>query len=132
MAARDHFGPQLQMFIPAGAFEEAARDPKSRFWFGDAPLDEEAEDELEALKQEKLEGAERRGARPVNAEYYMETGLLRYPGDASFRESIRREGVKEPVQIELEGDQDTLIEGHHRVFTAADIDPTMEIPVSYW
>jgi hypothetical protein len=54
------------------------------------------------------------------------------PGDTSLYESIRREGVRTPINVvEGESDLPMITEGHHRVFSAADIDPNMEIPV-WW
>ena len=41
-------------------------------------------------------------------------------------------GVQKPINVvEGESDRPMVTEGHHRVFSAADIDPDMEIPV-WW
>lgn len=54
------------------------------------------------------------------------------PGETSLYESIRKEGVRTPINVvEGESDKPMVTEGHHRVFSAADIDPDMEIPV-WW
>ena len=41
--------------------------------------------------------------------------------------SIASEGVKRPVRIHVE--DGTILDGHHRIAAAADIDPKMEVPV---
>lgn len=63
-------------------------------------------------------------------------------------ESVRDEGVKSPVELlftNRQGDtwpaenleaarrdrRPILVEGHHRAASAMDIDPTMEVPVTY-
>lgn len=55
----------------------------------------------------------------------------------SLYESIAREGVKTPVRIwayrinKNSGWNELLVNGHHRVASANDIDPQMWIPVEY-
>lgn len=59
---------------------------------------------------------------------------------ASFYESIQREGVKKPVEMthitkehasKYFPEGSALIEGHHRVAAAHDINPNMLIPVTH-
>ncbi|CAB5222345.1 hypothetical protein UFOVP361_145 [uncultured Caudovirales phage] len=53
----------------------------------------------------------------------------------SLIKSVAREGVKQPVQIveKYDGHPDSkvgiILDGHHRVAAAYDIDPNMEVPV---
>jgi len=57
---------------------------------------------------------------------------------ASLYDSIKREGVKKPVELIRNFDSSVfhpkgyqLNEGHHRVAAAADIDPNMLVPVEH-
>ena len=57
------------------------------------------------------------------------------PGEESLYKSIQREGVKEPVEMVRPGVVDRerpgLMDGHHRVIAAHDINPNSEIPVRW-
>ena len=56
----------------------------------------------------------------------------------SLYESIKEKGVQKPVELQYnKGDKFTpkgvsIVEGHHRVAAAHDIDPKMIIPVEEW
>jgi hypothetical protein len=54
----------------------------------------------------------------------------------TLRDSIAREGVRSPVDLHhptsySEDRRPELGEGHHRVFTANDLNPNMEVPVRH-
>jgi hypothetical protein len=54
----------------------------------------------------------------------------------TLRDSIAQKGVREPVTLihperSRPGGRPMLEEGHHRVFTAHDLDPRMEVPVRW-
>ena len=67
-----------------------------------------------------------------------DTGLA---GTPSLYTSIEKGGVRKPVSLSLEPSLDdtegsgphrlTLFDGHHRAYTAAAINPDMEVPVSF-
>lgn len=52
----------------------------------------------------------------------------------SLKNSIRREGIREPVEMGHSRDDmtPTLTNGHHRVFAANDLDPKTEVPLYHW
>lgn len=133
MAARDHFGPQLQFFIPAGAFEEAAREIPDQVKFADImPYDaDQADERIDRLKRLKIAESrvERWGQPPLRSDI-EESGRVKKPVALSAR--FMREPTKDENGSWVVRNMFIVDDGHHRVFTAADIDPTMEIPVSYW
>lgn len=119
MSASDHFGPQLQMFIPAGAFKAAAEAGK--FGFTDRYDDQSVED----LHEEKVDEAHRGSETNAHG-----IGYTRTTTGPTFYESVKAKGVREPVQVShLLHEGPSLREGHHRVFVSADIDPKREVPV---
>lgn len=131
MAARDHFGPQLQFFIPAGAFEEAAREIPDQVKFGDImPYDaDQADEQIDRLKRLKIAESrtERWGHPPLRPDI-EESGRVKKPVALTSR--FMREKDKDGSWGAFRN-MFIVEDGHHRVFTAADIDPTMEIPVKY-
>jgi hypothetical protein len=114
MARREHFGPQLEMFVPAGAFEAAAR--ADRLVLGDL-----YDGDIGSLVNEKVQESE---VGPPGGTH----GRRALPGKTTLYKSIKKHGVKEPVIISHEDDLvPELGDGHHRAFTAADIDPKTEV-----
>jgi hypothetical protein len=123
MSSSDHLQhQQLRMFIPAG----------------------ELRDTIEGCGAGVGVGSQ----EDVIAHNLMESRLppesLRYtplPGqwDKSLYESVRDEGVQDPVAVSLSvgatdlGPDGSMVlgDGHHRVASASTIDPTMEVPVRY-
>lgn len=119
MSAAEHFGPQLQMFIPAGAFEAARAEGALNFSFS---VNEG--DSFEEIKAKKLAAADI--SRAANTREEAD------PGEETFAENVRRVGVREPVALKWDPDQKVrLTEGHHRVLLQAALDPTKEIPVTH-
>jgi hypothetical protein len=117
MSAAHHFGPQLQMFIPAGAFGEAREAGALTFSEGGG--------DVEALNAKKV----------GEAKVGMVTNTLdrAEPGQETFYQNVAREGVKNPVSIRHEPDAvPRLQEGHHRVPVAVETrGPRDEIPVTH-
>lgn len=130
MARRDHFGPQLQLFIPAHVLMSEAPN----FRHGDLRDGESVED----LAQEKVDQSKTR-----------RVGFHRFLSGESptLYDSIAQEGVKDPVRLVIDTDSKTgetvtsLFDGHHRAASAAAIskdraaenlpNPNMEVPVTY-
>lgn len=52
-------------------------------------------------------------------------------GKDSLHDSIRKEGVKSPVNLRIRTNDVQINDGHHRLVSAHDIDPNMEVPVRY-
>ena len=69
----------------------------------------------------------------VKAHPGREQYIARREGVGSMRDSIASGGVREPVPVRIWQDTSApdLFDGHHRVYTAADIDPAMEVPVTW-
>lgn len=53
------------------------------------------------------------------------------PGEDSLYESIKKYGVRQPINLKVLKDYIQIDDGHHRLASANDIDPNMEIPVTY-
>jgi hypothetical protein len=116
MSAAHHFGPQLQMFVPAGAFSQARAEGALQFSEGGG--------DVEGLKAKKV----------GEAKVGMVTNVIdrAEPGQETFYQNVQREGVKNPVQVKWDPDAGPrLAEGHHRVLTAEAVAPRSEIPVTH-
>lgn len=99
------------------------------------------------MKREKVAESKRWDADPgtVAEEDYENEGEegwepLRREGHPSLYESIQKHGVKDPIRLKPRGqayenvgrdDLPTLMDGHHRAFTANDIDPKSWVPVRW-
>ena len=118
MSSSDRLNPQqLQMFMPAGELIQgtpndlyAGANTESGLWA--------SKDELWEVKLE-------------------ESKLTRRPPHQNrLYASIKSGGVKQPVRIRTgstgyvgDGKELTIVDGHHRVAAANDIDPQMEVPI---
>ena len=107
---------QLQFWMPAEELAEVAPGDamrgQSRNW--------------QDLWADKLEETKHRTQRVVGGQ---RTGAIREP----LHGDIAKRGVTEPVWVghrEL-GRSDAIIEGHHRIAAAKDVNPRMEVPVEY-
>ena len=64
-----------------------------------------------------------------------ETAFWNRKGDealaAGITQSIRREGIVNPIRLRGGSRDLTLINGAHRIAAAHDIDPTMFVPITY-
>lgn len=56
-----------------------------------------------------------------------------HKGGESLYDNIKREGVKTPIILRFRNKENDIQidDGHHRMVSAHDIDPNMEIPVMY-
>lgn len=138
MAARDNLSRQfantrqLTLFEPAGKLA----DPSETYF---ADLDEYMGETPEELQEYKVGESLEPGS----------AGSTHRPGnsgtDETLYDSIRDKGVRSPVGLLDARDRDTaqyvdrdlyyysqvLTDGHHRVFSAAEIDPEMLVPVRW-
>lgn len=135
MAARDHFGPQLQFFIPAGAFEEAAREDPNLVQFADAAaypyVPEDADEKITRLKALKIaESRVERWGRPAVRDSIAESRQVNKPVDLKTR--FVRDYPRGKNGAYSVRNRFVVDDGHHRVFAAASVDPGMEIPVRYF
>ena len=68
-------------------------------------------------------------------EDYMREKKLSRSKEMGLHDSIRSEGVRTPVRLYIDSDRPdlnpTVVSGHHRIFSAADINPDMDVPVEY-
>ena len=112
---------QLPMYMKAGEIKSMVNysaDPGGRY--------------MDHLWDYKLQEAKTGAIR--NARYRP----TRARKGASLHDSIKREGVRKPVELIRNFDDSRyspagyqLSEGHHRVAAAADIDPNMLVPVKH-
>jgi hypothetical protein len=79
------------------------------------PLDRRQGEPIEHLKAHKIKGATM-GWEPL-------------------RESIQQEGIKEPISLVQDrmnpSTKPLIVNGHHRIYTAEDLNPSMEVPVKW-
>lgn len=115
MAAKEHLSGQLSMFLPARELMEYTAGHTEGY--DDEYLTMNNSPRLYANKlQESKDGGW--NGNTSNDRLYT---------------SIKKEGVKSPVQLRIRhAKKDVQIwDGHHRLASAHDIDPNMEIPVRY-
>lgn len=115
---------QLPMFMPAGDLADPSRVVPAEADLGYDPA---------SLREDKIEESRAPGSSVDTQEPQA--------GASSLRASVAAHGVREPVSLSLEPDPEDiegsgphsmwLFDGHHRVYTAADINPRMEVPVSF-
>ena len=110
---------QFYMFAPAGqlnqlgANDQLSGEPRSAF-------------DARKLREAKLPGSSR-------SSYAARAKAGRLEG-ASLHSSIRESGVHDPVRLHSGTEDDpttSILNGHHRIVAAADIDPGMEVPVEW-
>jgi len=97
---------QLQMFMPAGELRENIPNDF-------IPGDPWGSKSVEELWTNKLEASKHRTSPTMR--------------HVSLYDRIASEGVIRPVRVHV-GDG-TILDGHHRIAAASDIDPKMEVPV---
>jgi hypothetical protein len=52
-------------------------------------------------------------------------------GKDSLYQSIQKEGVRNPIELRIRKNDIQINDGHHRLIAAHDINPDMEVPVTY-
>jgi hypothetical protein len=119
MAAHEYLqGKQLSMFLPAKVLR------------GMRPHLGDIEDETESWDDYNEPGKAGPGMRKKKR--FMWQTKLEESSDDDLYDSIASKGVRTPVTIEHYGKNKTrLANGHHRVASAYDINPDMEIPVEH-
>ena len=128
MAASDHLHPkQLSMFMPARELYNMQPNPgdvkeeaHNRYWDSDdLPPEHTPEEEKQYMWDVKLAHTKEEAGSP---EGWRAGGL---------HKAIAKEGVLEPVQIAHYSRDDIphIMDGHHRVAAANDINPDMEVPI---
>lgn len=113
MSSSDRLNPmQLQMFMPAGELIKKVPNDFIPHYYAESG-DPHTQEEMWAnkLREAKVLPA---GRRP--------------PREGRLYDHIASEGVLEPVRVHV-GDGGVILDGHHRIAAAADIDPTMEVPM---
>jgi len=120
MSASDHLHPaQMKLFMQAHelmsipALEGAGK-----------PLSEHPRAHKAKLEQSQMSWEN----------YDSVHGLADKPeeGTTSLYDSIKKHGVKTPVELWMLDDNSPMVKnGHHRIASANDINPNMYIPVSY-
>jgi len=119
---------QFEMFMPAHKLFSAVDSVDT----GGEPL---SDDELEVERKldESHSGSAKSVYQKVNANIKDIENLGPVVGSGTLYDSIKRHGVVKPVTlVGIDGDTKLILEdGHHRIVSAHDIDPNMEIPVNY-
>ena len=118
MAASDHMqNKQLSMFLPARELMGYMAGHTEGFNTDYLPLSESPRIYAQKLKESKEKSA--------SGQYFVEKGK------DSLYQSIQKEGVYSPVNLRIRKNDIQINDGHHRLVSAHDIDPNMEVPVTY-
>lgn len=117
---------QLPMFVQAGELD-------SGYVHNDVVA---GNHDPEKIRTMKLEEARLPGSSVSGHAWSSDHHKARKEGHPSLRDSIAAEGIKSPVNLALQRGRDAPAErqvfgGHHRVYTASDMDPGMEVPVDW-
>lgn len=114
MAAQNHLSGQLSMFIPARELMKYPAAGTETSNSGYLPMAESPNLRATKLRESK-EGHPYGGKKE------------------SLYDNIKKEGVQTPVHLRLTnyGSGVRVWDGDHRIATAHDIDPNMEVPVRY-
>jgi hypothetical protein len=91
---------------------------------GDTDYHEPMSENFTGLFEEKLEES-------IHGPETGTHGFHAFDGEETLYNSVKKHGVKNPVEISYSGDKEMLTDGHHRVAAAYDINPQMFIPVTY-
>jgi hypothetical protein len=121
MSAARHLHPgQLSMFMPAGKMVDALKGGS----IGSADLP--YYDDFDAMQARKVDEARHNTMG-------WEGRRLPAGHPNTLLSSMRREGIREPVEFKYVSNSPTpfLIEGHHRVFAANEISPKTEVPIEH-
>jgi hypothetical protein len=145
MSASDHLQPrQLTLFERAGdlvdptKFNHADRFP---YITAKSTLDPLFGD-YESMAKTKVKESKAWDAHPEEVDESTladpDGPVLRRKEHPSLRQDIKRRGVQTPINISFDPQEDvedrsipTISNGHHRIFAANDINPDMEVPVSW-
>lgn len=90
-----------------------------------------------SMLRENLEGSDlemttkdvTRSGHPSEDAFWNRKGDEAY--NAGIYQSIRKEGIVNPIRLSMRGRQTTLVNGAHRIAAAHDIDPSMFVPITY-
>ena len=118
MAAQEHLSGQLSMFIPARELMNYTAGHTEGY--GDKYL---LLSESPGVIKEKLQESKSGAAAGAY--------LPKKTGQESLYDSIKKEGVRSPIALRVRKNGVQINDGHHRIASAHDIDPNMEIPVRY-
>jgi len=111
MAIHEHLSGQLRMFIPARELMDYTAGHLDGWKPDYVPMSESPDVYRNKLKESK-EGYD--GSGPYN-----------------LHDSIKKEGVRTPISLRIRKKDVQINDGHHRLVSAHDIDPNMEVPVRY-
>ena len=111
MAAKEHLSGQLSMFIPARELMNYTAGHIDSWHPDYLPMSESPNVYARKLKESK-EGYDGSGS-------------------TNLYDSIKKEGVKQPINLRIRKKDVQIYDGHHRLVSAHDIDPNMEVPVRY-
>lgn len=129
MSAADHTNDA--QFLRAGDLANP-----EKYWPGDAPDSQGPQgpiDVYEAASRRMRIPGTHSGVKVPHPDYPgMYAAVPEVPGEPSLRDSIKSEGVREPITLKPSNSHEGLIaDGHHRIYAAADIDPDMQVPVKW-
>ena len=111
MAAKEHLSGQLSMFIPARELMNYTAGHIDSWHPDYLPMSESPNVYARKLKESK-EGYDGSGS-------------------TNLHDSIKKEGVKQPINLRIRKKDVQIYDGHHRLVSAHDINPDMEVPVRY-
>lgn len=115
MAAHEHL--QLSLFLPARELINYTAGHTEGFDNQYLPLSKSPGVYNQKLRESK--------AKSSSGQYLVKKG------EDSFYDSIKKEGVKIPINLRIRKNDVQINDGHHRLVSAHDINPDTEVPVRY-
>lgn len=138
MSDRPHLSsPQLQMFIPARELMKMDSSDANTVVTGpDGVLKSMARSDVPYEKAEQLvkDNIEESKDPAYYALYNNRVFKDAIPlEESNFYDDVKKRGVVKPVHVTIRTSDDSmeLVDGHHRVAIAHDINPDSEVPVFY-
>jgi hypothetical protein len=141
MSDRPHLSsPQLQMFMPARQLMQMDSSDASAVTTPDGALKDTFRSDVPYEKAEQLIKDNIEESR--DPEYYAQYNTplfkrLNQPHipleESNLYDDVKKRGVVKPVHVTIRTSDDSmeLVDGHHRVAIAHDINPGSEVPVFY-
>ena len=141
MSDRPHLSsPQLQMFMPARQLMQMDSSDASAVTTPDGALKDTFRSDVPYEKAEQLikdnieESRDQEYYKQYDDPIYARIGASHIPlEEQSLYDDIKKRGVVKPVHVTIRTSDDSmeLVDGHHRVAVAHDVNPNSEIPVFY-
>ncbi len=136
MSDRPHLSsPQLQMFMPARQLMQMDSSDANASLHPELHRSDVPYEKAEQLIKDNIEESRDQGYyKQYDDPIYARIGASHIPlEEQNLYDDIKKRGVVKPVHVTIRTSDDSmeLVDGHHRVAVAHDVNPNSEIPVFY-